>query len=120
LLSPRSVEHALPDLIALAAKGANQMRQLVKRTALRRIPRDVMLRNVAIALGNTGSPAAIPALVNLLTTAAPLVRIHAVWALGELNAHAVLASLDDPDDEVRAELVIALETTATRRTPPRP
>jgi epoxyqueuosine reductase len=120
LLSPRSVEHALPDLIELAAKGANQMRQLVKRTALRRVPRDMMLRNVAIALGNTGSPAAIPALVSLVSSPSPLVRLHAVWALGELNAHDVLASLDDSDADVRAELATARETMATRRTPPRP
>jgi epoxyqueuosine reductase len=120
LLTPRSVEHALPDLVALAARGSNQMRQLVKRTAMRRISRDIMLRNVAIALGNTGSPAASPALVNLLITSSPLVRLHAVWALGELNAHDVLGSFEDPDEGVRAELAIVLETTATRRTPPRP
>ncbi|HET9625423.1 MAG TPA: tRNA epoxyqueuosine(34) reductase QueG, partial [Kofleriaceae bacterium] len=41
LLRPRSREHALPDLVALAGKGANQLRQLVKRTALRRVPRDL-------------------------------------------------------------------------------
>ena len=63
------VEHALPDLIALASKGANQLRQLVKRTALRRVSREVLLRNVAVALGNTGSPDAIPALVALLANA---------------------------------------------------
>jgi len=119
-LAPRSVEHALPDLIALAAKGANQMRQHVKRTALRRISRDIVLRNVAIALGNTGSPAAIPALVNLLAAGSPLVRIHAVWALGELNAHDILAALEDSDEGVRAELRVTLETMATRRSPPHP
>ncbi len=53
-LRPRSLEHALPELRALAALGTNQMRHHVKRTALRRIPRDVLQRNVAVALGNTG------------------------------------------------------------------
>jgi epoxyqueuosine reductase len=86
LLSPRSVEHALPDLIALAAKGANQLRQFVKRTALRRVPREVLLRNVAVALGNTGSPDAIPALERLMTDPSELVREHAAWALEQLSA----------------------------------
>lgn len=102
-LTPRSVEHALPDLVALAAKGANQVRQLVKRTALRRISRDILLRNVAIALGNTGSPDAIPALTSLLSNRSPLVRAHAVWGLQQLGASAILAAHTDEDPSVLAE-----------------
>jgi len=96
LLAPRTHEHALPDLIALASKGANQLRQFVKRTALRRIPRDVLDRNVAVALGNTGSPDAIPALRQLAAHKAPLVRAHAVWALRQLGADVELAGETDP------------------------
>jgi epoxyqueuosine reductase len=117
LLRPRSIEHALPDLVALAARGANQLRQLVKRTALRRVPRDALLRNVAVALGNTDDPRAIPALVALLGHRAALVRGHAVWALGELGADAVLAAHADRDPFVAAELTWARRTAATPRTP---
>jgi len=116
LLRPRSVEHALPDLVALAAKGANQLRQLVKRTALRRVPRDALLRNVAVALGNTHDARAIPALVALLGHRAALVRGHAVWALGELGAGDVLAAHRDQDPFVIAELTWARQTPATQRT----
>ena len=91
-LRPRSIEHALPDLVALAGRGANQLRRFTRRTALRRVPRDVLLRNVAVALGNTGSSDAIPALVALVAHRAPLVRGHAVWALGRLGATATLAA----------------------------
>jgi epoxyqueuosine reductase len=70
---------------------------------MRRVPRDQLLRNVAVALGNTGSAAAIPALVALLDEA-PLVREHAVWALGTLGALDVLGGLTDDDPAVRAEL----------------
>ena len=105
LLRPRTGEHALPDLIALAARGANQLRQLVKRTALRRVSREVLLRNVAVALGNTGSPDAIPALVSLLEHRSPLVRAHAVWALRRLGADAIVAAHTDDDPVVRAELL---------------
>jgi epoxyqueuosine reductase len=120
LLAPRSIEHALPDLVALAARGANQLRQLVKRTALRRVPRDALLRNVAVALGNTHDARAIPALVALLGHRAALVRGHAAWALGELGAGDVLAAHDDPDPFVAGELTAARQTAATRRTPPPP
>jgi len=120
LLRPRSVEHALPDLAALANKGANQLRQLVKRTALRRVPRDALLRNVAVALGNTGDPRAIPPLVALLGHRTALVRGHAAWALGELGAGDVLAAHSDRDPFVVAELTEARRTAATPRTPPPP
>jgi epoxyqueuosine reductase len=120
LLRPRSVEHALPDLVALAGKGANQLRQLVKRTAMRRVPRDALLRNVAIALGNTHDARAVPALVALLGHRAPLVRGHAVWALGELGAAGVLAAHADLDPFVIAELTAARQTAATPRTPRSP
>jgi epoxyqueuosine reductase len=111
-LRPRSLDHALPDLVALAAKGANQLRQLVKRTALRRVPRDMLLRNVAVALGNTGDARAIPALVGLLGHRAAQVRGHAVWALGELGAGEILASYHDDDPFVAEELAAARQTAA--------
>ncbi len=102
-LSPRTHEHALPDLIALASKGANQLRQFVKRTALRRIPREVLLRNVAVALGNTKSADAIPALRKLLADKSPLIRVHAAWALGHVGATAIVAAHVDADADVLAE-----------------
>ena len=109
-LSPRSAEHALPDLIALAGKGANQLRRFVRRTALRRISGDALLRNVAVALGNTGSPDAVPALAALLQHRSPLVRGHAAWALGRLGARALLeaALATEHDPAVREELTSAL------------
>jgi epoxyqueuosine reductase len=120
LLRPRSLDHALPDLVALAGKGANQLRQLVKRTALRRIPRDLLLRNVAVALGNTGDPRAIPPLVALLGYRAPIVRGHAAWALGALGAAELLAAATDDDPFVADELTSARRTASTPRTPPPP
>jgi len=119
-LRPRSLDHALPDLVALAHINTNQLRQFVRRTALRRTSRASLLRNVAVALGNTGDPAAIPALVHLMTNPHPLVRLHAAWALGELRAMAELADRSDPDLDVNAELVSARETAATPRTPRSP
>jgi epoxyqueuosine reductase len=107
-LRPRSVEHAVPDLIALAGKGANQLRQLVRRTAMRRVSREVLLRNVAVALGNTGSADAVPALSVLLQHRSPLVREHAAWGLAQLGARAILAAHTDDDPGVRAEIADAL------------
>src|SRR5207237_9717818 len=99
-----------------AGKGANPLRQPVRRTALRRVSRDALLRNIAVALGNTGDARAIPALVGLLGHRAPLVRGHAVWALGELGAVDVLAGHRDSDPFVADELTWARRTAATQRT----
>ena len=118
-LRPRSIDHAVPDLAKLARAGTNQLRQFVKRTALRRAPRHVLLRNVAVALGNTGDAAAIDPLVHLLGDPSPLVRAHAAWALGQLGASDALAAHVDADPEVERELTSA-RSAAMRRTPPPP
>ena len=118
-LRARSRDHAVPDLVALAALNTNQLRRFVRRTALRRTPRQVLRRNVAVALGNTGSPDAIPALAAMVRDPHALVRVHAVWALGELGAVDQLPA-DDADPDVLVELTCARETSATRRSPPPP
>ena len=112
-LTPRDREHATPDLLALATIGANQLRQFVKRTALRRVDRRRLLRNVAVALGNSGEPRAAPAAIALLAHPEALVRGHAAWALGELG---VPPAVDDADPFVQDEIIAARETAATRRT----
>lgn len=113
LLQPRSVEHALPDLIALAHASSNQLRRFVRRSAMRRAGRAQLLRNVAVALGNSGESAAIPAVLHLLAHPKPLVRIHAAWALGELRALDALDERRDDDPDVNAELVYARQTAET-------
>jgi epoxyqueuosine reductase len=116
-LRPRSRDHAVPELVALAQLNTNQLRQFVKRTALRRTPRPVLRRNIAVALGNTGSPLAIPALTAMLADSHAIVRAHAVWALGELGGE---LPTDDPDPDVRAEITWAKGTATTKRSPPPP
>ena len=125
LLSPRTLDHALPDLLALAAAGTNQGRRFVRRTALRRIPQELLLRNVAVALGNTAAPEAIPALAALLDHRSPLVRGHAAWALGTFDAPAARAALDaraavETDPFVREELSAARQTAGSPRALPAP
>jgi epoxyqueuosine reductase len=87
-LATRDLEHALPDLLVLAGHHSNQLRRFVKRTSMRRIPRDQLLRNVAVALGNSDDARAVPALLPLLAHRSSLVRGHAAWALGRLRTFA--------------------------------
>ena len=85
-LTARDLDHVWPDLERLAIIGANQLRGFVRRTALRRIDRARLQRNVAVALGNSADARALAPLAALVTSPTALVRGHAAWALGELGA----------------------------------
>ena len=51
--------------------------------------------NVAVALGNSGDPRAVPALVQQLDDDDELVRGHVAWALGELGGQRAEKALRD-------------------------
>lgn len=119
-LAARDLEHALPDLLVLAGHHTNQLRRFVKRTSMRRISREQLLRNVAVALGNSDDVRAVAALVPLLSHRSPLVRGHAAWALGRLRRFdGALAALRlrracEEEPTVAEELAAALEESAGR------
>ena len=71
----------LIDLIQLSDED---FRKRFKGSPIKRIKRRGLLRNVAIALGNSKNPKAVPFLINALNDKDPLIRAHTVWALGEL------------------------------------
>jgi epoxyqueuosine reductase len=81
----------LPTLLALDAEG---FRARFGRTAVARARRRGLLRNVAVALGNSGNPAATPPLGAALGDPEPLVRGHAAWALGQLGERAAAGVLE--------------------------
>lgn len=107
------VEELFPSLPALLALDEAGFRARFRRSAVWRARRRGLLRNVAVALGNSGNPAAIPPLHRALHDPDPLVRGHAAWALGrfaEAEArgalHARLAH--EEDASVRREILIAV------------
>lgn len=82
---PRSDVPA-PDLIAELRLAPEQYNRRFNASPVRRAKRRGYLRNVAVALGNSGSPAALPALQAALDDPEPLVREHAVWAMKKIHA----------------------------------
>jgi epoxyqueuosine reductase len=82
-LMPRPALNA-PLLSELARLDDAAFRRHFAGTAIKRIGRDRFVRNVAYALGNSASPAALPAIEGLLQDSSPLVRGAAVWALSRL------------------------------------
>ena len=56
-----------------------------KGSPIKRTKRRGLLRNVAVAMGNSKDPRGIPALSKALTDDEPLIRQHAAWALGRIG-----------------------------------
>jgi len=81
------------DLIAMLQLSREGFLRATKGSAIRRARYAGFLRNVAIALGNTGDSRAVPALVEALDHDEPLVRGHAAWALGRLGQQRAAAPL---------------------------
>jgi epoxyqueuosine reductase len=79
---------ALADLLALDDPG---FRTMFARSPIKRIGRDRMVRNAAIAAGNSGRAELAPALARLAADEDPVVAEAARWALGRLEETAHVA-----------------------------
>ena len=73
-----------PTLAELVRLDDAQFRALFAKTSIKRTGRDRFVRNVLIAIGNSGDSSLVPEAERLLDDASPLVRGAAVWALGRL------------------------------------
>ena len=110
--SPRT-ELAAPQLIELAKLDDAAFRSLFSGSAIKRTGRDRFVRNVLIALGNSGDGKAAETVTGLLSDSSPLVRGMAVWALFRLLPEEKFDSLrtkhlpQETDADVRAEWEIA-------------
>jgi epoxyqueuosine reductase len=82
-----------PPLAELAGLDDAGFRKLFARTAVKRTGRDRFVRNVLIAIGNSGDPALAPCAARLLDDPAAIVRGAAVWALGRLLPREEMAEL---------------------------
>ncbi len=73
-----------PDLAELSRLDDAQFRALFTKSPIKRIHRERFMRNVLIAIGNSGHVALVPDATRLLDDVNPLVRGAAVWALSQL------------------------------------
>ncbi|WP_282570337.1 tRNA epoxyqueuosine(34) reductase QueG [Bosea sp. F3-2] len=96
------------DLAALARLDDAAFRTLFAGTPVKRTGRDRFLRNVLIAIGNSGRPELAESALPHLTDPSPLVRAMAVWALGRLAPEragelAITGLGNENNPQVRAE-----------------
>jgi epoxyqueuosine reductase len=102
-----------PPLAELARLDDGAFRAMFTKSPVKRAGRDRFVRNVLIAIGNSGDVALADEARRLLGDASPLVRGAAVWALARLLPRAELAALaaahtGDDDDAVRGEWAAAM------------
>jgi len=104
---------SMPELMRLDDAGFSRR---FTKSAIKRAKRRGLLRNVAVALGNSGNREAIPILARAMESEPePLIRSHAAWALGVLGGDAARRALEharkrECDSDGIAEINLALET----------
>ena len=76
-----------PRLLDLWNRSDDDLRALLKGSAMKRAGVKRLRRNIAVAIGNSGDPSAVDALVNQRepTSADPLVAEHVSWAVERLE-----------------------------------
>lgn len=112
-----------PWLPGWLAMSDDDFRSNFDGTALLRPKRRGLARNAAIALGNSGNPAALPFLARAAREHdEPLVRAHSAWAVGALGDKQATAALRaalarESVPPVRQEIEAALHRIARPRDP---
>jgi epoxyqueuosine reductase len=102
-------ENVAPPLADLAALDDAGFRRRFSASPVKRVGRDRFVRNVLVAIGNSGRSGLVPAAHARLDDPSPLVRGAAVWALSRLLDPAAWRALaaervaGEGDADVRAE-----------------
>jgi epoxyqueuosine reductase len=86
-------ELAAPDLIELLALNEAGFKKRFAGTPMLRAKRRGFLRNVCVALGNSGDARALPALARAVEDAEPLIAEHAQWAVNRIKARPLPAGI---------------------------
>jgi epoxyqueuosine reductase len=102
-----------PKLADLARLDDAGFREIFRGSPIKRVGRDRFVRNVLIAIGNSGNAELSAVAETLLDDPSPLVRAMAVWALSQLADGPRFKQLaqthfpQESDDDVRAEWNLA-------------
>jgi epoxyqueuosine reductase len=108
---PQVASPYLSEELTLSAQDFNRK---FKNSPVKRSKRRGYLRNAAVASGNSGDQALVPALTLALQgDPEPLVRLHAAWALGRLAGVTARQALEqslpvEESGDVQAEILMAL------------
>jgi len=107
-----------PLLSELAALDDAAFRQVFTASPVKRIGRGRFVRNVMIAVGNSGDKGLLPTVLDRLSDAEPIVRGAAIWALSRLapeqartRAKSGLDAESDPGVEAEWQTILTIDAT---------
>jgi epoxyqueuosine reductase len=92
-----------PDLRELAQLDEVQFRAMFPKSGVKRTGRERFLRNVLIAIGNSGDVSFVGDAKRLLDDPSPLIRGAAVWALSRLLPRDEFVALRGEDADAGVE-----------------
>lgn len=111
-----SAQFIQPQLINELSLSPDEFQSKYKGSPIKRTKRRGYLRNVAVALGNSKSPDAVPRLItSLQTDPEPLVRGHAAWALGQIGNEPTREALREARDYENDPFVLEEILAAVRK-----
>ena len=98
-----------PDLKYFLDLEQEEFSKIFKNSPVKRAKRKGMIRNVLVAIGNTGSSEYLDLIYKYLKDDEPLIRRHAVWALWKVQGHECLNDLKamlatETDEGVNTEI----------------
>ena len=102
------------DLTAVLRIDREEYVERFRGSPMKRAKQEGLQRNAAVAMGSSGDPRYVPALLEALKNDSALVRIHGAWALGEIGGERALVGLEarqsierDPDVAVEIEMALS-------------
>ena len=104
-----------PDFKWLMELDGDGFREVFRKSPVKRAKRRGFMRNVLVAVGNSGNKEYIEYVRGLLGDDEPIIRAHAVWALWRLEGGDCLAKLEnlleaETDEEVLEEIRYAFDS----------
>jgi epoxyqueuosine reductase len=99
----------LPLLTSFLGLDDAGFRARFSGSPIKRIGRDRFLRNVLIAVGNSGDGNAAAAVEGMLSDVSPLVRAMAVWAIGQLASPEIFEALRVMHEAIETDLDVRIE-----------
>lgn len=103
------VELNAPDLGELVELDDTAFREKFSGSPIKRTGRDRFIRNVLIAVGNSGSDTLAPKAEKLLSDPSPVVRASAIWALSQLLKKSDIARIKKSCAQLEQDAGVAAE-----------
>ncbi len=95
-----------PSLESLSLLSDEDFRKYFSGSPIKRIGRNQFIRNVLIAMGNSSNKSLVKNIINLLGDNSSIVRLSAVWALGQLCKNSFFLEMNKRVKEEKEQEVI--------------